>query len=111
MSNEEAKQERKPSYTERLITHLCSSDELEEMDLQLVVEQIRTFSKSVSREIKESESAPVDSLPFGKYKGKKIADVSKFDKPYLVWLRRQSFLKENLKEALDEVLTKKKSKH
>jgi uncharacterized protein (DUF3820 family) len=98
-------QERKPSYTDRLIKHLCESEDLEDLDLKLVIDCIREFSKSVANQIKQEENANPDTLPFGKYKGKKIEDIHKIDSKYLVWLRRQSFLKDNLKEALDEVLT------
>ncbi len=32
------------------------------------------------------------TLPFGKYKGKKIKDIAKFDKKYLIWLSGQDCL-------------------
>lgn len=100
--------EKPPSYTDRMISHLCKILE-DDCDLQQMIEQIRIFSKKVAKERKEKEEAksgPLEHLLFGKYKGKKIEDVAKFDIKYLMWLRRQSFIRPNLKEALDKVLKK-----
>ena len=106
---EEKIEDRKPSYTDRLISHLCEAEELEDVDLKAVVESIRQFSKQYAKqyakEMKEKENQDVDTLYFGKYKGKKIEDIKKFDAGYLLWLSRQSFVKDNLKRALREALS------
>jgi uncharacterized protein (DUF3820 family) len=94
---------RPPSYTERLISNLCENLD-DDWDIEPIIEQIRRFARQEAKKIKKNEEREIDSLYFGKYKNKKIADVAKFDRSYLVWLRRQSFIKPNLQTALDKVL-------
>ena len=47
------------------------------------------FEKLSENRIKEK--GPKDMIPFGKYKGKTISEVSAFDKPYLQWVLRQAW--------------------
>jgi uncharacterized protein (DUF3820 family) len=49
-------------------------------------------------EAKKIESS--DKLPFGKYRGKSIDDVLKFDKKYLQWMMKNCNLKDNLKTRI-----------
>jgi len=104
----------RPSYTDQMIEHLCQALD-DEIDLQPVIEQIKIFSRKYASEMKkkqeEDNDKPIKCLLFGKYKGKKISDVAKFDVKYLMWLRRQSFIRPNLKKALDKVLKKKPSRN
>ena len=41
-------------------------------------------------------------LYFGKYKGEKLVDIK--DHGYLLWLRDQDFIKNNVKEKIEEIL-------
>jgi uncharacterized protein (DUF3820 family) len=48
----------------------------------------------------KAESSP---LIYGKYKGKQIVDVAKWDPNYLKWMTRQSWCKESVKQAIEKL--------
>ena len=41
---------------------------------------------------------------FGKYKGREVSAVALFDRPYLAWLLKQDWLKDSLRQAIEEAL-------
>ena len=53
-------------------------------------------------EREQSQSLPDDTLRFGKYKGKPIEEVARFDKKYLEWVIRQNWCRDNLKLKLQK---------
>jgi len=55
----------------------------------------------VQREIDEKKK-DTDKMPFGKYRFKKVSDVWKFDKQYLLWLSKQSMM-ENYADLKAEI--------
>jgi hypothetical protein len=52
----------------------------------------------------ETKKKCCKTIPFGKYRGKSIAEVLLFDRKYLDWLSRQSFVFEDLKTEIDKQL-------
>jgi len=50
----------------------------------------------------DSRKNKTDEMPFGKYRFKKVKDVAKFDKQYLIWLRKQSMM-ENYGDLMIEI--------
>lgn len=84
---EETKQEL--SYTDQLILKLEAMnfdniDSIKQCVNDFRGEQAEKFKK-------EKEDRPADIIPFGKYKGKKVDEVAKFDKKYLQWVYKQEW--------------------
>lgn len=48
-------------------------------------------------------SRPSKKLPFGKYKGKTISEINEFDSKYLVWLTRQTWCFDDIKEEIQNI--------
>tara|TARA_R100000951_G_scaffold99711_1_gene90187 strand:+ start:601 stop:879 length:279 start_codon:yes stop_codon:yes gene_type:complete len=83
-------------------------------DCQNIVERMQTFKNNTQHLRLECadcgkflgfKQQPIDPqqyiIHFGKYKGKKLSDCPD---DYLEWLRLQSWIKDNLKFALDELI-------
>jgi hypothetical protein len=85
--------EHPPSYTDRLIAYIESSGVSSDI-VNSSVALIRSFRHQVAEDYKAKQPEKKDSNPrlmnYGKYKGRTIDDVAVFDKPYLVWISRQS---------------------
>ncbi len=46
-----------------------------------------------------------DTITFGKYKNKKLEDIYKLDKTYIMWLQKNNkYLNETNKQIVDELL-------
>jgi len=86
------------TYTDRM----CDQFTNDTYDLKEVCDIIRNFSLSETAK----KRADATKMSFGKYNMKSIKDILAFDKPYLVWLQKQTVmdnfpeLKENIKNAL-----------
>ena len=93
----------KASYTDRLILYLSKNLE-DGIDLKPIETQIKKFSRKEARKINKQEQAEINTLYFGKYKGRAIKEVYSFDAGYLLWLKKQNFIKPNLKSAIDKVI-------
>ena len=89
-----------PSKTDKLIALLGSEDESD----MFTVFQIREIYKDHFKKEYEKSLTAREIIPFGKYKGRKVLDVASFDKDYLRWLFRQTYVKKYV--ALYEELTK-----
>ena len=78
-----------PSYSQRLIEHFkqAGNDKFTFEDVQSLIQEFGQL------EFKKRK-ANSDTLNFGKYRGRKVKDVSMFDKPYLQWLVKQKWLDE-----------------
>jgi len=81
------------TYKEQLYSHLHSKNLLTD-ELKGAIEGF-TYKRE-----------PITSLLFGKYRGKTLDEIKQFDQKYLEWLIKQSFCREDLKEAINKVLEK-----
>lgn len=91
--------EHQPSYTDRLISYIESSGVSSDI-VNSCVALIKSFRQQVAEDYKARQTEQKqDTNPrvmnYGKYKGRTIDDVAVFDKPYLVWISRQSFMSKN----------------
>jgi hypothetical protein len=85
------------SYSKRLIQHFEEAKE-DLFSIEKINEMINDFSKLEYEKRKQN----TDEMPFGKYKGKKVSDVAKFDSQYLTWLRKQDMM-ENYGDLKNEI--------
>ena len=93
-------EERKPSYTEQLKTFL-ESKKCPQKYLDLIGE----FSLDYVEKKKQEEEATKGIINFGKYKGKKLEDIYKLDKTYIMWLQKNNkYLNQVNKEIVEELL-------
>jgi len=84
------------TYKERL--HQFFIEAGEKFTLEEVLENLDLFAEKE----KERKRKQFDKMPVGKYKYKLIKDVCKFDKKYIEWSVKQSFM-EAYPECLDEM--------
>jgi hypothetical protein len=89
--------ERPLSYSKRLINRF-KEDNKETYNLTQIEWLINDFSLKEYEKKKEKS----DEMPFGKYKFRKVSDVSNFDKQYLKWLVKQDML-DNWSELKEEI--------
>jgi hypothetical protein len=81
MTSQEQPQNSKPSYTQRLISHL------EENKVnKKTIELIKSFSAAQALKIQEERAENAGLMNFGKYKGKHLSEVFKLDLQYCQWL-------------------------
>jgi cellobiose-specific phosphotransferase system component IIB len=86
------------SYTEKLIEFINDSEVSQDLKAASIalVKMFRTkMSEEYKLEKEQKSTEVIDTLNYGKYKGRSIAEVSIFDKPYLRWLVKQSFVVSN----------------
>lgn len=85
------------SYMDRLIQEFTNSKKTSFKTNEIVkmIEDFRTEQNNIKKE-------KIDILPIGKYKYKKIVDVAKFDRPYLQWMSKQSWM-ENYPNTKSEI--------
>ena len=95
------------TYTDKLIKYICENlEDDEDISMDEIVQHIKTFSNKMSKKMKNNAES-VETIYFGKYKGKKIKEIATFDKSYLLWLKRQSFVKDNMKKAIEDAISPK----
>jgi hypothetical protein len=86
---------RAPTYTDKLITFIENSDVAEDLK-NASVALVRAYRTQCATEYKRTEQVvDYNIIQNGKYKGRTIREVMVFDKPYLVWLSSQAFVKKN----------------
>ena len=86
------------SYTEKLIDFINESEVSSDLKAASVglVKMFRTkMSEEYKLEKEQKSTEVIDTLNYGKYKGRSILEVSIFDKPYLRWMVKQSFVVSN----------------
>ena len=98
--------EHPPSYTDRLISYIESSGVSSDI-ASASVALIKSFRQQVADEYKTKQTEKKTEtdprrMTYGKYNGRTIDEILVFDKPYLVWISRQSFM-ENRPEHLSAV--------
>jgi len=87
MANQEAKtnDQQPKSYTDRLIEQFKT-------DKSYTKDEVEQLIREFSRLEYERKKANYTVMAFGKYKYKKVADIAKFDAPYLTWCMKQDFM-------------------
>ena len=96
-SNSEVK-EVKETYTMRMCLQFENSLVLKYSGAQ-VREMIQDFSLAEFNQKKANSS----KFSFGKYKGKSVASVALFDKPYLLWLIDQEMMNDKFPDLLKNI--------
>ena len=96
--------EHPPSYTDRLIEFIQNSGVSSDVS-NASIALIKTFRQQVAEDYKAKQperktEANPRKITYGKYNGRTIDEVAIFDKPYLVWLARQSFMTKNTEHLL-----------
>jgi len=91
---------RQPTYTDKLITFIENSDVSADLKAASVA-LIKTYRRQCSEDYKatrETEEKNVDPniIQHGKYKGRSIQETLVYDRPYVVWLSNQPFVKKNV---------------
>ena len=75
----------KKSYTARLI------DKLESLNTPVAtLNAIKDFAIAEYDAKQKREAENAGTMNFGKYKGKKLTDIVKLDKPYMQWLTKNN---------------------
>lgn len=102
--------EHKKTYTDKLIDFINESEVSQDLKSASValIRMYRTKCAEEHKIEKELQSNQViETLNYGKYKGRSIAEVGIFDQPYLRWLVKQSFVVSNtpLLTAINNRLT------
>jgi uncharacterized protein (DUF3820 family) len=93
-------EERKQSYTEQLKTFL-EGKKCPQAYLDLISE----FSLDYVEKRKQEQEKTKGIINFGKYKGKKLQDIYKLDKTYIMWLQKNNkYLNQVNKEIVEELL-------
>ena len=91
--------EHKKTYTDKLIDFINASEvssDLKSASIALI-KMYRTKCVEEYKVEKELQSNQVvETLNYGKYKNRTIAEVVVFDRPYLLWLVKQSFVSSNI---------------
>ena len=90
-----------PSYTQQLKEHLESNKVPKKY-----IDMISIFALEYSTKLEEQNKANEGIMTFGKYKGKKIMDMHKIDKPYIFWLKKNSKYLSDANKAIVEDLLK-----
>ncbi len=73
----------KKSYTSRLIERLQTIN-----TPVATINAIKDFAIAEYDAKQKKEADNAGTMNFGKYKGKKLVDISKLDKPYMQWLSK-----------------------
>lgn len=91
---------RQPTYTDNLIAFIENSDVSHDLKAASVA-LIKTYRSRCAEEYKanrSSEEKNVDPniIQNGKYKGRTVQETLVYDRPYVVWLSNQPFVKKNV---------------
>ena len=81
-----------PSKTDKMMELFKSTDGKVNDEEVFTVEQIREIIKTHFKSEYAKSLTAKKIIPFGKYKGRNVSDVAGFDKDYLRWLYRQSYV-------------------
>lgn len=84
------------TYLTDLLEHLTQNSLLAD-ELKQSLEEFDQKRREMNRQI---------YIPYGKYKGKRIEDVAKFDLKYLKWFATQSNLPQENKDGINFILKK-----
>lgn len=96
----DTQQEKPKSYTARMVDFLT-----EKKVTKKTLDLIREFSMAEASKREVEREATKGIMNFGKYKGKKLTDIFKLDKPYLMWLQKNNkYLNSDNKEIVEELL-------
>ena len=91
---------KKQSYTDQLKTFL-EGKKCPQSYLDLISE----FSLEYGEKRKQEQEASKGIMNFGKYKGKKLEDIYKLDKTYIMWLgKNNKYLNASNKQIVEELL-------
>ena len=74
------------SYTDRLLEYLESKQD------SFTIDELRDYLNGFRELEQKKRQERSDIVPVGRYKYKKVADVAKFDRQYLEWMLRQSWI-------------------
>lgn len=91
---------RQPTYTDNLIAFIENSEVSPDLKAASVA-LIKTYRSRCAEEYKASKSSDekkVDPniIQNGKYKGRTVQETLVYDRPYVVWLSNQPFVKKNI---------------
>lgn len=92
----------KTSYSARLIEYLESNG----ISKKTVV-LIRTFANNEKERIDKLREETKNKFTWGKYKDKDIKEVFKLDEQYCLWAGKSSYLREEHKELIAELIQSK----
>ena len=74
------------SYTDRLLEYLESKGE------EFTIVELREYFNEFKEQEQKKKQERSDIVPVGKYRYKPVKDVAAFDKGYLQWVLRQSWI-------------------
>ena len=90
--------EHPPSYTDRLIEYIQTSGVSSDI-ANASIALIKSFRQQVAEDYKnrteQKQEQNPNKITYGKYNGRTLQDIALIDKPYLVWVSRQSFITKN----------------
>ena len=79
------------------------------VEIDMTLKGSSDFTKFVKKEFVNPFTSLADSMPFGKYNGKKIGDVLEKDPEYLIWISENSYNR-GLREFCYEITTELRNK-
>ena len=74
------------SYTDRLVDFLDGKGD------SFTIDELRTLINEFKDIEQKKKQERIDIVPVGKYKYKKVKEVANFDREYLRWMLRQSWI-------------------
>ena len=74
------------SYTDRLLEYLESKQS------DFTIDELRDYLNGFRELEQKKKQERADIVPVGKYRYKKVKDVANFDKQYLQWMLKQSWI-------------------
>lgn len=74
------------SYTDRLLEYLESKQS------DFTIDELREYLNGFRELEQKKKQERADIVPVGKYRYKKVKDVANFDKQYLQWMLKQSWI-------------------
>jgi hypothetical protein len=74
------------SYTDRLLEYLESKQD------HFTIDELREYLNGFKQQEYEKKLERADIVPVGKYRYKKVKEVAAFDKQYIQWMLKQSWI-------------------
>ena len=74
------------SYTDRLLEYLESKQD------HFTIDELRDYLNGFRELERQKKAERADIVPVGKYRYKRVSDVAAFDKQYLQWMLKQSWI-------------------
>ena len=96
--------ETKKSYTARLVEHL-EEHKVNKKTLELIKAFATLEKEKIEAERKETEG----KFTWGKHKGRDIKQVFDFDKSYCEWALKSSYLRQDQKEIIQNLIDNNQS--